>query len=248
MKPSGSHRMSVSRDAVSTARERRRRWLEFLDFADQHGSAHWLFRGVADAQKHLLVPKVGRDTSDYTAPKERALFGIFKRRAVQFLPTGGMSDWDQLAVAQHYGLPTRLLDWTKNPLVAAYFAVTSEPLGTKARVYALQGSQIGEADPTSDPFKIDAVKFYIPSALVPRIVAQRGLFTAHPLPTQKLESSGGKTGSHTFDIEPEDRAYFARRLYGLGIDASHIMADLDGLCASLSWQFRSGVALGRYGF
>ena len=233
---------------IKAALERRRRWLEFLEFADEHGSAHWLFRGVADAEKHLLIPKVGRNESQYSAPKERALFAIFKRRAVQFLPTAGMSDWDLLAVAQHYGLPTRLLDWTKNPLVAAYFAVTSEPSGEKARVYALQGSQVEEAVPGSDPFKIDSVKFYIPSALVPRIVAQRGLFTAHPSPTAELPATGGKTGAHVFDIEPEDRAYFARRLYGLGIDASHIMADLDGLCASLNWQFHSGVALGRYGF
>jgi hypothetical protein len=141
-----------------------------------------------------------------------------------------------------------LLDWTKNPLVAAYFAVASEPSGTVARVYALQGSQVAEADPNTDPFKIDDVKFYIPSALVPRIVAQRGLFTAHPDPTAILRATGGTEGSHYFDIQPHERGYFARRLYGLGIDASHIMADLDGLCASLSWQYRSGVALGRFGF
>lgn len=240
--------MTASPQRVHIARRRRARWLEFLDFADRHGSAHWLFRGVADAGGHLLVPKVGRNSSTYSEPKERALFSIFKRRAVQFLPTAGLNDWDLLAIAQHHGLPTRLLDWTKNPLVAAYFAVTSDPSRTTARVYALQGSQVEEADPTTDPFEIDQVRYYIPSALVPRIVAQRGLFTAHPSPTEELPPTGGPTGSHLFDIAPDERAFFARRLYGLGIDASHIMADLDGLCAGLSWQFRSGVALGRFGF
>jgi hypothetical protein len=203
---------------------------------------------VADASSHLLVPKVGRDGSAYSEPKERALFSIFRRRAVQFIPTAGLTDWDLLAIAQHHGLPTRLLDWTKNPLVAAYFAATSGPLGTTARVYALQGSQVQDADPATSPFEIDSVKSYMPSALVPRIVAQRGLFTAHPQPTEALAPTGGPTGPHLFDIAPDERAYFARRLYGLGIDASSIMADLDGLCAGLNWQFGNGVALGRFGF
>ena len=234
--------------AASAAIARRTRWREFLDFADQHSSAHWLFRGVGDATNHLLIPKVARDPKRYSLPAERVLFSIFKRRAPQFLAANGLSDWDLLAVAQHHGLPTRLLDWTKNPLVAAYFAVASGPLNETARVYALQGSSLADFEPSISPFDVKQVTAFFPSAVASRIVSQRGLFTVHPNPLVPFQSSGGAMRDHHFDISPIDRPYFQRRLYGLGIDPSHIMADLDGVCRVLEWQLGAGVALGKYGF
>lgn len=196
----------------------------------------------------MLVPKVGRNPKRYSLPAERMIFSIFKRRAPQFVGVAGLSDWDLLAIAQHHGLPTRLLDWTKNPLVAAFFAVTSSPAKTTARVYALQGSSLADFDPSTDPFEVKQVAAFFPSAVAARIVSQRGLFTVHPDPLAPLVSSGSTTGGHYFDIPHLDRSYFQRRLYGLGIDASHILADLDGVCRVLDWQLNAGVALGKYGF
>lgn len=234
--------------ATSAAYASRAHWRAFLDYVDTHGSSHWLFRGVADAAKHLLVPKIARDPARYSLPSEKVLFSIFKRRAPQFLNAAGLNDWELLAIAQHHGLPTRLLDWTKNPLIAAYFAVSSTPSGTTARVYGLQASSLADFDPTVSPFEVKDTTAFFPSAVAARIVSQRGLFTVHPDPLVPLSAMNGRVSHHQFDIPPKHRPYFQRRLYSLGIDASHVQADLDGICRALEWQLNSGVALGKYGF
>jgi hypothetical protein len=55
--------------------------------------------------------------------REMRLITRFRQRSLPFWPEGyPQTNWEQLFAMQHYGVPTRLLDWTENAITAAYFA------------------------------------------------------------------------------------------------------------------------------
>ncbi|MEU1727546.1 FRG domain-containing protein [Nonomuraea sp. NPDC005692] len=82
-----------------------------------------VFRGLAKST-YSHVHSLARLAGDY-ATLETHLIRNFRKYAHRAAP--GPSVWDWLALGQHHGLPTRLLDWTFSPLVALHFATASWP-------------------------------------------------------------------------------------------------------------------------
>jgi hypothetical protein len=86
--------------------------------SQRHAHSTMVFRGLARTD-YSHVSSLARLRGDYPS-LERHLLRNFRKYAHRRAP--GPTMWDWLALGQHHGLPTRLLDWTFSPLVALHFA------------------------------------------------------------------------------------------------------------------------------
>jgi type I restriction enzyme M protein len=156
---------------------------------------------------------------------------MFKRAALPHLDANPRNKWEWLSLAQHHGLPTRLLDWTFNPMVALYFAVEDND-DHDAVIFALNAEKkISQSIIDSgDPLTIDMPMKYIPTAHIPRIVVQEGLFTVQPAVETALNDQ--LRPDWTIDcvtMPSKAKQEFRYQLFRQGVHRASLFPDLDGL-------------------
>jgi len=189
-----------------------------------------LYRGMKSAD-FQLIPSIGRlDFIRGSLEKnEQRIFKLFKESSITLLDYHPKNEWEWLAIAQHYWLPTRLLDWSYNPLVAAYFAVEEFHDGDSV-IYLTKSTDSVNVN-KENPFSIGKVKKYTPPIISERINTQSGCFTVHPNPKDAYESDD----MTKILIPNKYRADIKHMLFKLGFRKRMIYPGLEGIAKDLVW-------------
>lgn len=211
------------------------------------------FRGQAvDAP---LLPAVARNlaSKDWKSA-EISYLREFRRRATAFLDVSRFNDWQLLTLAQHSGAPTRLLDWTRNPLAALWFSISSRARSSSALV---SGPVVWCVVPRSEdfatedelsasPFALKRTKFFHPDHVSSRAAAQESYFSIH-----KYWAGKGSSGRYVpleaqkefkgrllkFSVRPGTEELLNSQLDRLGINAANLFPDLQGLAQHLASRY-----------
>lgn len=240
-------------------------WRDFMILSSQFEG--WAFRGQSDARWHVqsslsrYLHAYVADKSQWRNREERAI-RIFRRKAHNHVTQPDLlnNDLRCLGLMQHHGAPTRLLDFTKSPFVAAFFAL--ERATSDVAIFALNTPALYEdrARPKDVPsLTRDAInprkqgnlgKYFLgndnpvvwfgePEEMDGRLIAQSGTFVVPGLIDRPLH--------HILDGYISDepllrkivlpssvRAEAMKWLYRMNITNASLFPDLDGLARSIA--------------
>jgi len=210
------------------------------------------FRGHANAM-WKLQPHYDRLTSPM---KEMELVNKFRQNANLLLTHAPHTPYDfgWMFLMQHYGVPTRLLDWTESPLVALYFAVEDRnpahykkdaavwilfPLelnhhSTKTQVYIPSFEDEWLANYSVDQYSKEKDNGILPIAAIatrnnPRIQAQAGVFTISHLKKAAIEDIEGGAHCVKLTIPAASKPRIQQELRILGINRFQIFPELTSI-------------------
>lgn len=242
----------------------------YRELVDGERFRDWAFRGQADARwplfsalsRYLQYTGVHREAWPV---QEARILRIFQRKAHLFLPQipSERDHFQWLALMQHHGAPTRLLDVTWSPYVALFFAL--EHGAATAAVWAIKPAPLdepihilrsGQRIPRADVSTWDETSYkeYFLGGQTPfvilgeprimnrRLIAQSGSFIIPGVldrPVEKILSEYRASRSLLVKLELDVNAMrrgAMRMLYGMNITHATLFPDLYGLARSMAYE------------
>lgn len=204
-----------------------------------------LYRG--QSMDKALLPKIARYDVKDVKQIEHEMMHDFQRRSLHLIDLHPGNSWDWLALAQHHGMATRLLDWTENPLIALWFSMAPKTELRQSDYSVVWGFKVPSEDIVAStdqmsPFQEDATKVFKPNHITKRISAQFGWFTLHNYNAQHrfvaFENNKEYSG-RLFKIEIQSECFSEckRRLHTFGINSASMYPDIDGLAKHVEWLY-----------
>lgn len=220
---------------------------------------YWIYRGQARMDWPLIpsagrdrffLPQINKSAFDNLPARDIGRFRRWRDLAIAYDRNLPVNDYECLAYAQHYGLATRLMDWSRNPLVGLFFAVEGCTRESGALYMYSPGRHL-----ENDGFALGEcpiVVQYSPPPFDQRILAQSGVFTYHPEPNVPLSAEeasvelGEMRPDHgknlvqiTFDART--KLLLKKQLNSIGVNRKALFPDLDGLSGFVNWETERAV-------